>query len=484
MKRRTWIIVAAAVVCIAGAVSWEWRAHVRAQIVEAAVPARPSFTNFPTELLDRVYAAEARARRTGSISALKDLATLYDVNGFAPEAERCYEALARLEPDTALWAHRIATIRASYGDLDTAIALWRYAAQRAPDYLPVRIRLGDAYLKSNRDADAARAYAAVLRRDPGNPYALVGLARLDLKAGNATRARDRLEEAARHSKGAIGSDLLVSVYEQLGENAQAEALRGQTKSAGTYYDPPDPWIDGMLDDCYDIFRLMLGAGFAEHRGDTATARHLLERAARLAPRDGHVLLQLGMLCRRTNDIGAARNYLQKAAEVDPKLSDAWAQLVDLDSALGDAAGAARALAYGLINCPDSPGLHLERARRLAAAGQFDAAIDEFRESFRLRPEEADPLIEIARIDLRRNDTADAIAELHRALQTEPEHPVALMTLAMYAIGTGDEAGARDWLHRAQLQVRVPRAALAQLMNQYQQRFGHPFAFSAPTASSP
>jgi tetratricopeptide (TPR) repeat protein len=475
MNRRPSIIMAtaAAVVVAVGAV-FGWRAHDRRQLVEGAVPARPSLVKFPTELLDRVYSAETAARRKGSIDALKDLATLYDVNGFVAESERCYQGLMQLEPKNAKWPHRIATNRAGYGELDVAIQLWEYAVQFAPDYIPIRIRLGDAYLKTNRDADAAKAYEAVLQREPANPYALVGLARLDLKSGNAVRAKERLEHAAEQSNWAIGTDLLVSVYEQLGDNDRAIALRARTKSAGTYFDPPDPWIDGMLDDCYDIFRLTLGAGFAEHRGDPATARRILERAAVLAPKDGHVFLQLGLLCRGTNDLESARKYLEHSADVDPTLSDAWAQLVDLYAAMGDRTRSTRALSLGLSHCPLSPGLHLERGRRLAAAGQVDAAIADFRESFRLRPEEADPLIEIAELELRRNNTEEAIKDLHRALDSEPDHPVALMTLALYSIGVGDERGARNWLRRAQLQVRVPRDALAQLISQYGQRFGHAF----------
>ena len=473
MRRRTLALVTVITLFLGFAAFFGWRWHERSALVAAAIPARPNFAKFPVAIVDRVNAAERKARG-GSVDALAELASLYQINGFMPEAERCLTALVRLQPKEPKWPHRIASIRAGYGELDTAIQLWERTVRLAPKYVPAQIRLGDSYLKLNRDADATRAYNRVLELDASNPYALVGLARLDLKAGQATRAKERLEKAAEQSNWAIGTDLLVSVYEQLGDNDRAIALRARAKSAGTYFDPPDPWMDEMLDDCYDVFRLTLAAGFADHSGDSAGSRRILERAAALAPQDGHVLLQLGMLCRSTHDNAAARQYLERAAEVQPNLSDAWAQLVDFYLVAGDDASAARALSAGLRNCPQSPGLHLQRARRLAAAGEIEAAEAEFRTTFQLRPDEADPLIELAQLYLKQNRTREAVAELHRALESEPEHPVALTTLALYSIAVGDERAARDWLRRAQLQVRVSRDMLSQLTARFAQRFGHPY----------
>ena len=474
MKRRIWIVIAIVLVAGAAVAPLAWRAHVRGQIVKASVPPRPDLGQFPNELRDRVVAAEAKAKG-GDVAALAELQTLYQANGFYPEADACGQALMRVEPGNAKWPHRLATIRAGYGELDTAIQLWERAVRLAPDYLPAGIRLGDAYLKSNHDAEAKRAYEAVLARDSGNPYAQVGLARIDLKAGKPADARDRLEKAAQNSKAAIGTDLLVTVYEELGDKEKAAEMRGRTKSSGTYYDPPDQWIDELMDDCYDSFRIAVAAGMADHRGDPATGRRMLERATQLSPNDAHILLQLGMLCRATGDNDAAQRYLERAAVVDPKTSDAWAQLTDLYATLGNREASARALALGLANCPNSPGLHLERGRRMAAAGQTDAAVAEFRETFRLRPEEAEPLIEIAKIDLQQNRNEEAMAELRHGLEVEPEHPIALMTLAMYSISTGDEKAAHNWVRQCHLQYRVPREALAQIDAQYAQRFGHPFA---------
>ena len=48
------------------------------------------------------------------------------------------------------------------------------------EYTPSRIHLGDALLKLNRYDEAKRAYQSAYDKDPSNPFALFGLARVAL----------------------------------------------------------------------------------------------------------------------------------------------------------------------------------------------------------------------------------------------------------------------------------------------------------------
>jgi tetratricopeptide (TPR) repeat protein len=471
------LIIATAITLVAAlataAVLWQ-RSNVRLALIAASLPAKPDLSRFPAELATRTATAEDQARRQPreASAALARLATLYHANGYIAEARQCYQTLLQTDPTNPRWPHRLAGLAASYGELEVAIPLWQRTLQLDASYLPARLRLGDALLKSNRPQEAAAAYEAALKTEPGNPYALTGLARLDLQAGQTARARDRLEQAESRSNYAIGSDLLATVYEQLGDHDRAMAARSRAKSSGAYFDPPDPWTDEIFSDCYDPFQLAVAAGVAEHGSDLATARRLLDRAVELAPADGQLLLQFGMMDLRAQDPDSARRHLERAAAIAPQLPDVWAQLMVLYSAQGDAPAAQRALASGLIHCPNSPGLRLEHGRQLAAAGLTDEALAEYRASFRLRPEEAGPLIEIAKLFFRQEQIEEGVAELRHALKVEPANPTALLTLTLFAINTGDEAAAREWLRRAELQARVDRAQIAKLRTGYTERFGH------------
>ena len=452
---------------------WWWLENLRRDAMVAELPPRPGFGTLPVELSSRVAEAEEGVRHhSHPARSLAELAGLYHANGFFGEAGQCYHALMQAEPRNPRWAHRWAMILSAYGQLDDAIALWQRCLQLDPTYLPVQLRLGEAYAKSNRSPQAVQVLQGVLARDPANPWALASLGRLDLQAGRLKEARDRLEQAVVHSNYAIGQDLLVTVCEQQGDRDRALALRGRAKSSGSYYDPPDPWVYPIYEDCYDEFRLRLAGGEAEVAGDPARAKLLLERAAFLWPHNGQIPLQLGLLSLRQRDYPAARDYFEKTTRVDPTIPDAWAQLIELYTNIHDEASVDRVLGQGLVNCPLSPGLHLARARRMAALGQLEAAIADYRETFRLRTEEAIPLVEMAGLYFQLGRYDEAVVELHHALEVEPEHPLVLTTLAMYAIGTSREVEARSWLKHATEQPRVDRSQIATLKAKFAEHFGH------------
>jgi Flp pilus assembly protein TadD len=155
----------------------------------------------------------------------------------------------------------------------------------------------------------------------------------------------------------------------------------------------------------------------------------------------------------------------------PDFSDGWAQLADLLMKLGDRAAAERVVTAGLAHCPNSPGLHLQRANQLSAAGRFPEAIEQYKEAIRLRPDEADAFIDLAGVYFQLDRTEEGIAEIYKALKAEPEHPGALSTLAFNAISNGDEAGAREWLRHVKQQPRVTPEVRAVLVKAFVERFG-------------
>ena len=466
---RTVAVVALGAVAAAGYL-W-WRASERRAATAGGVPPRPDLSALPTEMAQRVEACERRVR-TGPdrIAALDELSRLYHVNGFFPEASQCYQVLLRVDAANPRWPYRLATIVAGYGQLDEALPLWRRTVKLAPDYVPARLRLGDTLLKTNQNAEAAKVYAAVAAREPRNPYALLGLARIDVEAGRWEAARARLEVVVQQSNYGIGYDLLPTVYEHLGEAGRAEAIRARGTS-GAFFDVPDPWMDELIYDCYDTYRISAAAGTADHAGDTRTAIRILDRALTLDPNRAVFQFQMGGFALKLRDYDKARRCFERCTVLAPDFADGWAQLVDLLMKLGDRAVAERILAAGLANCPKSPGLHLQHARQLSGADCFPEAIAEFQETIRLRPQEAEAYFALAMLYIQLDRTGEGIAELHKALKVEPEHPGALSTLAFNAISNGDEAGAREWLRHIKQQPRVAPDVRDVLAKAFAERFG-------------
>jgi tetratricopeptide (TPR) repeat protein len=473
MKRKAgWIALGGIVLVIIGAVAG-WQAR-QAQIrVASFLPPMPAaLDQSPPALRDHIAQADAGARRTfGAVKGLGQLARVYHANGFFAEASRCYAGLEQLQPREPRWPHLHATILAGYGEIEPALALWEKACALAPEYLAAQLRRGDSLLKANRPAEATAAYEAALKLEANNPYALLGLARLDLEAGRYEQARPRLEQIVRQTNYTLGYDLIVSLYERLGLTQRATEIRSLVKASGAYRDPADPWFDSLLDDCFEPYRLSIAAGTIARNGDQAGARRLLERAVEVAPDDVSVIFQLGTLLVAMGDRDGARWHLRRCTELAPDFADGWANLSALQASLGDNAEADRTLAAGLKNCPQSPGLHLQYARRLRDAGRIGEAIPEYQASIRLRPNEPEAYIELGTLYFKQGRDAEGIAQMRGALVAEPGNPVALSVLTMSAISAGNEAEATRWFAALRNQPRIPREQAAQLKAAYQQKFG-------------
>lgn len=452
-----------------GVLWWQWSGN-RLAIVQESRPARPDLSAVAEILRTQIAAAEARAqsRRTAT-TGLAELSRLLHANGFLEEAKQCYAGLERLEPNESRWLHRHATILAGYGDVEPAMILWQRVIKLTPDYLPARLRLGDCLLKSNRPDEAAAMFSDVLKQDAANSYALLGLARIDLEARRWEQARERLEKVVSQTNYQLGYDLIVTLYERLGQNERAAAIRGTVKASGAYRDLPDPWMDELIEVCFDPYRLAVAAGVAVAPGDTI---RLLERAIELAPEEVAYRFQLGCAAEAQRNFPLAREHLERCTIMAPDFADGWAYLSALQAQQGDNAASVRTVLAGLAHCPASAGLHLMRARTLKEQGQIAGAINEYQASIHYRGNEPDAYVELGNTLIGAGREIEGIEQMRRALETDPGDPTALGVLTFFAITTGDEAEARRWFKRINHQPRVPPTQAADLREIYRRTFGH------------
>lgn len=461
------------VIAIVAALWWR-QAGIRAEVLAQAVPAQPDLSAWPSEFRERVEACEAGILGgVDPIRKLGELSILYHANGFYAQADQCYYALEYLDADNPTWPHRHAIILSGYGEVESALPLLESVIRLAPTYLPARLRYGDSLLKLNRFEEAIEAYEEVLERSPDEPYALLGLGRCEFELGNWEEAREILEKVVAETQYMLGYDLIVTVYQKLGLDARADLIRGRYRTFGSYRDPRDPWVEALVRDCYDAYRLSTAGGDAMRAGKPKEAVALVKRALVYAPDSEAIRYQLGMLHMQNEDWEAAGTELKRCVETDPGFPDGWVQLRALYTRLGRADEADRFLAEGLVHCPDSPGLQLMDAQRLKRKGDIDGAIVAYNNSIRLRPNEAAAFIELASLHFQRDEIDEGIALLEGALRAEPDQPVALTTLAFAAIMSGDQAQARKWINRAANQPRVDSDDRQRLEAAFQETFGQP-----------
>jgi len=469
--RKIAVTGACAVVALAAGAGW-WRADAKRAVVQAGLPAETAVPSTPGELRARIAAARSRVGGlTGGAVALAELSRLYHANGFLREAMQCYAVLEKLSPAEPRWLHRHATLLAGFAEAEGAAARWHRVMTLAPDYLAAQVRLGDLLLKENQPARATAVFAAVLQREKDHSHALLGLARIELEAGRWAEARGRLETVVAKTNYALGYDLIVTVWEHFGEHARAAELRGRAKASGAYRDVADPWLEELMEECHDVYRLSVEAGAAHRRGESATARRWLERAVRLAPEDVAARFQLAGLLAEQRDAAGARREWERCTVVSSTFADAWAQWAASLQQSRDAAGAERVVAAGLRACPDSAGLWVMRARQSREAGRATEAVAAYEAAIRYRTNEADAFLELATTLFRMERVPEGLIRLEQGLAAEPEHPPTLALLAFHAITSGDEAAARAWMLRVERQPRVAREQVERLRAALRARFG-------------
>jgi tetratricopeptide (TPR) repeat protein len=466
-----WVLLAV-VTCFAIVGAWWWRGYRQACAIAESLPKQPNLVNMAAELRERVREAnEHAARGPEQLSALGELALLYHANGYIAEARLCYKCLEQVEPKNPSWKYRHALIVSGFGEFGLAVSLLRQAIELDPNYMPARLRLGDILLKDNQIKEAIAVYDAVQVREPGEPYSLLGLARCDMDQDLWSAACQKLEKVVAATNYALGYDLIVPVYEHLGMNDRAAEIRGRMKAWGAFRDMADPWMEELNADCYDSYQLSVAAGVLKIRGEKEAARTLLERAVNLSPKNAPLHFQLALLLVDFSEYAKAKRELELCTQLEPTFADGWAYLSGVLSTMGDATAAQQIFTAGLSHCPDSPGLHRMYAKQLQAQGHIDEAIQQYRESIRLRPTEADPYIELGMVLFSAKRDEEGLKEFSRALEAEPENPMVLSTLAFYAISTGDQAAARQWMHRIRNQPRVTADDLEHLNASFQQAFG-------------
>lgn len=467
-SRIIFIVVALAVVLGGGAV-W-WRAQVQRADWAAVRPGMPDLTNATPALRTKIAEIDARvAKYPPDIAALGELARLYHANGFQAEAERTYRGLVRYDPQNAHWPHLLAILLAGYGRLDEAIPLLQSAAQLAPDYVPSKLRLGDALLKAGRTDEAEVAYQAVLKLQPNDGYALLGLARIDLARERFTAAREKLTRASAANPTFYG--VLASVFERLGDDDAAASARARASQAGRFREAPDPWVDSLVDECYDVYRLQVAAATAKQTGDADAAIPVLERALKLAPDDARTLRQFGTIFLQKRDFTRAAELLERAVSLAPQDSSAWVQLATLRSATGDVAGAQRTLETALTRCSDAGPLQAELGALLIKTRQLPEGIAHLQEAVRLSPEKPEIARDLVTTLFEAGRAEEAAVTLKDALARYPEFAPLLVQGARYAVARNDAADAESLLRRAEKAGASP-GELAKVAGDYRRQFGH------------
>jgi tetratricopeptide (TPR) repeat protein len=206
-------------------------------------------------------------------------------------------------------------------------------------------------------------------------------------------------------------------------------------------------------------------------GDYTAAIQAYRRAIELAPRYAYLPYNLGLLYQRLNKQKEAEGSFKKAIELDPGLADSYNALGYLRETQGHASEAEQlynkalqidpnslaarqnlavllsgqpnrtneAIALWRMNLATQPGYlasRLSLAKALAASGQTDAAVQEYKLAEQVRPDYMAVRLALADLYEQKQDLENASTELNESLKLQPANPLLLERLGDLEIRRG------------------------------------------------
>lgn len=460
------IIVIAGVVT--GLLRWEKHRY-EANTIEANLLPAPSTKILNPQLGQRIVDLHKRSLESSDrIGSLKTLSGLYHANGYLNHAWQNYRILIEIDKRNPLWYHRLATIVSGFGQLDDAVNLYRKSIELDFSYTPTRIHLGETLLKLNRYEEAKEVFLSILDTESVNSYALFGLARISLAEKEILTAK-RLLESARRSNNRIGGDLLVDVYETLGETSKARALLRKV-TWSSHVDTPDPWVDEIVSYCYDSFEIAMAAGKAGRSGDLPKAIQLMNKALTLDPHDHYAHDHLAKLYVLQGDTNQARLSYINCTKALPTYDQGWAGIISIEKKSGNPAEVSALIDQALTHCPNSPVINNYKGEFLLEQNRPQDAILYFNTSIRNRPHQAVGYNYLARAFLKLGQNRNALEQLQKALKAEPSNPLSLKLISIFYILARDQALAERYLQKAILSPRISEDVIVQLQTMFNNQF--------------
>ncbi|MGB7148047.1 MAG: sulfatase-like hydrolase/transferase [Terriglobales bacterium] len=153
------------------------------------------------------------------------------------------------------------------------------------------------------------------------------------------------------------------------------------------------------------------------------------------------LLHNAMLASDDNRSNDARQFLEKAAQLDPTSANAVMQLGEIELAAGDYTKAAAHLKRASELRPDDPNAAYEAGEAMEKSGDFAGARDALEASLKLAPGQMPARLLLGHVYLQLKDTKNAADQFEAALLVDSDNTDGRLGLAEAQIDQSDFAGA-------------------------------------------
>ncbi len=374
------------------------------------------------------------------------------------------QRFAERQPDSAVGHNLNGATALAAGHLSEARAAFERALAEQPDYVPAIINLARV---EQRQGDAAAAERRLLSAFDANPDGrlLIAAAELRQREGAPAASIVELLDSRLDRVEAHADELRVALARALvrdGQGARAEAVLEQGGGGGIdaalllaairiangHAAAAIPDLEALLADHAANIELHYLLGVArQQEGLTTAARNALGEAVLLSDRS-HLpaLLALARLELGEGNLDAARSLADRASELgagEPAVLDVSARIA---AASGDASRAERLYRDVLARAPSSRRVR-DLARHLAANGKRDAAIAVLTDWRQRHTDDTEAGVLLGNLQLDAGHMTAAEAVYRRVLEADPDNVRALNNLAVLE-GRRDGERSLEYAERA------------------------------------
>ena len=319
------------------------------------------------------------------------MAEIYQAYALVLPAQECYLNASCLSPKDFRWIYLLAKLDQQEGRADDAVRRYQTARGLRPEYVALRVNLGNIYLQQDRLEEAKENFRAALEIEPNNPAANYGLGQVALSARSYAEAVDHFEKALAQAPGANRIHYsLAMAYRGLGNDEQAKTHLAQQGPVGVR--AADPLVDSLQD-------LIKGERV-----------HLIR----------------GRLALESKRFQEAVAEFRKAVAAKPESLPAHLNLGAALTQTGDLKGAVEQFEATLRIDPTNVIAHYNLAVLFANENKHEQAIAHLQSVFEIDPNDVSARFLFAQELLKSNRLEEALSEFSRVVQANPDNEEALL----------------------------------------------------------
>ncbi len=324
----------------------------------------------------------------------------------------CFERARALDSKEFKWIYYLGTVQAALGNHSEAVVTLREGVQRRPDYVPGQLRLAESLLASAQTDESRQLYASILQKHPEAALAHYGMGRVKSAQGEPSLAVDHYRKACEITPNFGASHYALALaYRDLGEKAKAQEHLSLYQKDKLGWPPPEdnPLLDAIKE---------LSAG----------AHHYLKK---------------GVALEAAGQIPQAIAEHEQALKIDPKLEQAYVNLISLYGRSGNPEKAEAHYRMLLEINPNLAEAHYNFGVLLAGRNRQSEAFDAFRKALEISPYYAEAHNNYAYLLLNEGRLEEATRHFQSALENKPNYPLAHFHLGRILLHQGKTNEAID-----------------------------------------